>query len=357
MNILFVVPYPLQKSPSQRFRFEQYFGILKANGHTYDVKTFLNSENWKMFLKPGNTLRKIRGLASGFTRRAGLIFVAHRYDFIFIHREAAPVGPPVFEWIFATVLKKKIIYDFDDAIWTSDRASESWLLKAVKWRSKISSICSWSYRVSCGNRYLCDYAQRFNGRVQLNPTTIDMTYHMSDHSTRTADNSEIIIGWTGSSSTVKYLNEIEHILRRIEDQFPQVRFHFIADKAPDLKLRRMDFFPWNPNTEISDLQRFHIGIMPLPNDEWSRGKCGFKLLQYFALEIPAVASEVGVNGDIIDQNQSGFLCTTETEWHDALTKLIIDRSKREQFGAVGKKQVEKNYSVESNAANFLSLFA
>ena len=92
---------------------------------------------------------------------------------IFIHREVAPVGPPVFEWIISKIFKKKIIYDFDDAIWLTDRKDESWILETLKWRSKIQSICRWSYKVSCGNEYLCDYARQFNERVFYNPTTID----------------------------------------------------------------------------------------------------------------------------------------------------------------------------------------
>src|SRR5688572_27299650 len=172
-KILFLVPYPLHESPSQRFRFEQYFGLLRDHGYHYTIQSFLNSDNWKVFFKPGNTVVKAAALATGFAKRLIVVFKSPMYDFVFIHREAAPIGPPIFEWILAKVFGRKIIYDFDDAIWLTDRPSEPWILKVAKWRTKVESICGWSYKVSCGNEYLCSYANQFSSNVVYNPTTIE----------------------------------------------------------------------------------------------------------------------------------------------------------------------------------------
>src|SRR5690606_29515632 len=149
-KILFLVPYPLQESPSQRFRFEQYFGQLQQQGYRYKVQSFLNSDNWRAFFRPGNIITKAVALLSGFCKRIFIVLPSPMYDFVFIHREVTPVGPPVFEWLLAKVFRRKIIYDFDDAIWLTDRPDESWFFKLVKWRSKVASICSWSIKVSCG---------------------------------------------------------------------------------------------------------------------------------------------------------------------------------------------------------------
>lgn len=172
-KILFLVPYPLTESPSQRFRFEQYFNLLKRHGYALTVQSFLNSANWRAFFGNGNTLVKTKALVFGFIKRIIILFKSPMYDFVFIHREAAPLGPPLFEWLLVKIFNRKIIYDFDDAIWLTDRHNESSILRIAKWRGKIASICKWAYKVSCGNDYLCEYAALYNKNVVYNPTTID----------------------------------------------------------------------------------------------------------------------------------------------------------------------------------------
>lgn len=358
-RILFVVPYPLHESPSQRFRFEQYFTLLRSKGYSYTVQNFLNSNNWALFFKRGHAFAKLWAIVAGFSKRLIVLFKSPMYDFLFIHREAAPLGPPIFEWIMAKVLKRKIIYDFDDAIWLTDRQQESAILKLAKWRSKVRSICKWAYKVSCGNEYLCNYAAVFNKRVVYNPTTIDtenLHNRMSNPVSHQASQ-RIRIGWTGSHSTLKYLGEIQPVLREILRNYPAVEFIVIADRPPSLDVgSAVKFTPWNSETEIKDLLEFDIGIMPLPNDLWAKGKCGFKALQYMALELPAVASPVGVNLKIINHGVNGFLCNTPKEWEEALRALIEDSSLRKKMGMNGRKTVVENYSLRSNSANFLSLF-
>ena len=349
----------MHEAPSQRFRFEQYFQSLKENGFVFKTQPFLSLSGWKSFFRNGSAIGKATALISGFVKRTIILFQVNGYDFVFIHREAAPIGPPIFEWIIAKVFKKKIIYDFDDAIWMTDNLNENFLERLIRWRKKVSSICRWSYKVSCGNDYLYGYAKQFNSNVVLNPTTIDTKVHSSqttDHSHRlsTMDN-RLIIGWTGSRSTLKYLKTIEKELQQIENKYPNVEFHVIADASSDLKLKNVVFKPWSVETEISDLAQFDIGIMPLPDDEWSKGKCGFKILQYMALSIPSVASPVGVNSKIINNNINGFLAEGN-QWEEFLSRLIEDATLRVQIGSEGQKTLNNYYSVKANEENFLSLF-
>lgn len=354
-KVLFLVPYPLQESPSQRFRFEQYFQLLEKHGIQFSVQSFLDSHNWQIFFKSGHIPSKIFALLAGFTKRLVALLKAPFYHFIFIHREMTPAGPPLFEWILAKILKKKIIYDFDDAIWLPDGAPESRLVNFLKWRNKVTSICKWSYKISCGNEYLSSYARKYNTHVLYNPTTIDTLRHNPDNHQK-SPNRHIVIGWTGSHSTLKYLTELESVLQRLESQFPMVIFMVIANRKPDLKLNTLHYVPWKKKNEIPDLLLMDIGIMPLPNDEWTKGKCGFKALQYMALEIPVVASAVGTNSKIIDDGDNGFLCTSSEEWGNALTKLIQDETLRKYMGKQGRKKVIERYSVTSNSSNFLLLF-
>lgn len=356
LKILFIIPYPLKESPSQRFRFEQYLEKLKSAGYTFYAQSFLDSQNWQLFFKPGNYFKKAGALAKGYLKRFILLFISLKYDFVFIHREATPAGPPLIEWMLAKVLRKKIIYDFDDAIWHTDRQNESFVLRALKWRSKVALICKWSYKVSCGNAYLQRYALKYNPHAIINPTTIDTkNTHRAELYQANAKNQSITIGWTGSHSTLKYLKDIEDILARTIAIRPQVQFTVIADQKPSLSFP-FTFMPWSLETEIKDLLSFDIGIMPLPDNEWSKGKCGFKILQYMALRIPALASPVGVNTEIIDNHINGFLCENETEWLEKLLLLIDDSKLREGVGLAGYRTLTQRYSVNSNSRNFLNLF-
>jgi glycosyltransferase involved in cell wall biosynthesis len=170
------------------------------------------------------------------------------------------------------------------------------------------------------------------------------------------EQNKIVIGWTGSHSTLKYLYLLKDVLKRTMERFSNVYLLIIADKVPELDLERVIFKPWSKESEIKDLLLSDIGIMPLPDDEWSKGKCGFKALQYMALEIPAIASPIGVNTQIIQHGQNGYLCSTEKEWLAALEQLIKNMNQRRQLGQAGRKTVVERYSVSSNTENFLSLF-
>jgi hypothetical protein len=142
MKILFLVPYPLHESPSQRFRFEQYFHRIEQAGHSYRVQTFLPPRRWRLLSQPGHGLSKLYLITLGFLHRILAPWYAISSDRVFIHREVTPIGPPIFEWIIARLLRKKVIFDFDDAIWLTDRQHESAWFRWLKWRSKVALISS-----------------------------------------------------------------------------------------------------------------------------------------------------------------------------------------------------------------------
>src|SRR5258706_7736945 len=173
MKVLFLFPYPVGKSPSQRFRFEQYLGKLKNAGIEFDLAPFWSMKAWSDLYNPGRYLQKAIGLIRGIAGRFLVVLGASRYHFIFIHREALPLGPPVIEWLLSQVMRKKIIYDFDDAIWLRNTSEENRIVSFFKWHSKVRSICRWSCKVSCGNLYLATFARKFNASVIINPSTID----------------------------------------------------------------------------------------------------------------------------------------------------------------------------------------
>lgn len=355
MNILFLIPYPLGEAPSQRFRFEQYLTILRNEGYSFRVHTFLNNSNWRQFATPGQVLKKFFIFTKGFIRRVLVLTTLTRYDFVFVHREVLPIGPPVFEWLIIKVFRKRVIYDFDDAIWLTDKQNESSLVRTMKWRGKVRKICKWSYKVSCGNDFLCRYARQYNNHVIYNPTTIDTESLHKPHSVNNHEK-EITIGWTGSNSTLKYLKNVETVISQVQSAYPSVRFMVIADEAPHLNLNKVVFKRWNIDTEIEDLLKFDIGIMPLPDDDWAKGKCAFKALQYMALEIPSIASPVGANVSVIDHGIDGFLAGSHEGWRNSLSVLIENKALRDEMGKNGRIKVIEQYSVQSNESRFLSLF-
>ncbi len=358
INILFICPYPIGQSPSQRFRFEQYFHSLQIHGFLLEVRPFLTLSAWQILYERGNLLRKVTGVLRGFIDRLITIPSVWNFDFVFIHREATPIGPPWFEWVISKVLQKKIIYDFDDAIWLPTISEENKLISKLKWHSKVKSICKWSHVVSCGNKYLYDYAKQFSANVVLNPTTIDSdNLHNPALYAQGLKSNKLTIGWTGSHSTLKYLDLILPALQSIEKKFSdQLRFVIIADKKPSFVLSSLHFVKWSKETEIQDLLQFDIGLMPLPDDVWAKGKCGFKALQYLALEIPTLASPVGVNCAIIDNGINGFLCGSLGQWVENTEKLINDIELRKKMGIHGREKIKNHYSVASNLFNFLSIF-
>jgi glycosyltransferase involved in cell wall biosynthesis len=350
-SILFITPYPYGHAPSQRFRFEQYLTILSQD---YKIKqaSFWTEESWLSLYKNTNFFIKIFNFISAFINRFLLLFNISKYDFIFIHRESTPIGPPLIEFLIAKVFKKKIIYDFDDAIWLHNVSEKNKPVKYLKANWKVKYICKWAYKVSCGNSFLADYAKKYNSAVYIIPTTIDLDYH----ELKSKKNKKITIGWTGTHSTMKHLELIVPVISKLEKQI-DFSFLVISDKAPNFKLKSLEFIPWNKSTEIEDLNRIDIGIMPLYNSEWEKGKCGFKGLQYMALGIPTVMSSVGVNQEIVNQAKNGFLANNNNEWIDILTSLLESIRLREELGKAGKQTIEDRFSVKSNTNKYLALFS
>ncbi|HVF80947.1 MAG TPA: glycosyltransferase [Flavisolibacter sp.] len=354
-KILFLLPYPIRRAPSQRFRVEAFFPYLKEKGFTFKTHTFFDDSVWKILYQQGSVLQKGWGVTKGFVSRwVILLFEAWRYDFIFIHREAAPIGPPVFEWILAKLFRKRLIYDFDDAIWIPNTSNENKLANWFKAFWKVRHICKWAYKVVGGNDYLCSYAGNFNRNIVKIPTCVDINRHTN--ALKVSHQEKLIVGWTGSHSTLSYLDAIVPVVEKLQQDF-KFTFLVISNKAPELKLRDWVFIRWSEKTEIEDLLKIDIGIMPLKNDEWSEGKCGFKIIQYLALGIPAVASPVGVNSKIIQDGLSGFLCNTEEEWVQVLKNLLTDACLRKQMGNEGRKKIVEEYSVQSQKEKFVHLFA
>lgn len=352
-SVYFIVPAPLGISPGQRFRFEHYLTTLQSQDMKFKVSSFYNLSGWMNLYTQGNKLKKIFSVIAGLFLRSTDLFRLPGYSFIYIYREAAPIGPPFFEWFISRVLRKKIIYDFDDAIWVPVTSQYNKTVSGLKNFGKIARICKWSYKVSVGNKFLADYAASYNARVHVIPTVVDTeNVHNLIQEQQTT---KPAIGWTGTFSTLKYLDIVLPVLKVLQEVY-DFDFVVIADKDPKLPLKNYRFIKWSKETESRDLLSFHIGLMPLFDDDISKGKCGFKAIQYMSLGIPAVVSPVGVNAEIVNNGINGFVCETGQEWEKCLTELLTHTTVREDMGKAARTKIQEKYSVIATKTQFINLF-
>lgn len=353
-KILFITPYPHAEAPSQRFRFEQYFDALKANGFEIHQEPYWDLKTWEILYAKGKWLQKILGVIRAMFKRLLIIFKAPAYDFIFIHREFSPIGYPIIPLLIAKLLRKKIIFDFDDAIWIPNVSNSNRVFGFLKMYSNTSRFIKWSYKVSCGNDYLKNFALTYNSSSFFIPTTIDTNYHTP--SVKKPDKRNFIIGWTGTHSTMKYLDELIPVFEKIIHNYPHVEIHVISNKDPEWNIPNLRFIQWNKENEIQDLSHFDVGVMPLEHDAWSEGKCGFKALQYLSIGVPAIASPVGVNTKIIQEGTNGFLCLTPQEWEEKISLLITNNEVLVNLQKNCRSSIMDIYSVKANTPHFLNLF-
>jgi len=268
-----------------------------------------------------------------------------------VFREAALLGPPFFERLVHRA-GVPMIFDFDDAIFVPYVSPSNGYLSYLKFPSKTRTICRLASHVMAGNQYLADYAGKVNDNVTIIPTTIDTSKYSIEVKPA---NDPLVIGWSGSYSTVQHLDTIRGALQRLAGRH-RFRLRVIGTPRFELEGVEVDAMSWRADTEVSDLRHIDIGIMPLPDDQWSRGKCGLKALQYMALGIPTVCSPVGVNSDIIRDAENGMIASTEDDWVEKLGSLLESPGLRDKLGAAGRTTVEKNYSAAVQAPRVYSIF-
>ncbi len=331
-------------SPGQRFRIEQWEPLLRARGVEITYEPFENEELHRLLYRTGNMGRKLAHVSRGFARRLSVIDSVRQYDVVYIFREAALLGPPVFERLIKRT-HVPMILDFDDAIFVSYRSPSNGYLSYLKFAAKTKTICRLASHVIVGNSYLAEYARQFNPRVTIIPTTIDT----QKYTVRREEKTDVpVIGWTGSFSTVQHLDTLRGALQKLARR---ERFRLRVIGTPEYRLEGVEVEPirWRSESELDDLRPIDIGVMPLPNDAWSKGKCGLKALQFMALGIPTICSPVGVNTEIIQDGENGFIADTEQEWVDKMGRLLRSVDLRNRLGLAGRATVEQKYSAIAQA--------
>jgi glycosyltransferase involved in cell wall biosynthesis len=348
-RILAITPYP-SLSADTRYRFTQFLPKLEQAGWQVSLQPFMDEALFAMYNQPGRLPEKVIRTLRATLRRVVVLPYAGKFDIIFLHKEAFPFGPPWMERILHN--QTRVVYDLDDAFWTHPPQFKQ---IGARFRDprRIEKMLAMCDHILAGNSFLAEHAQLYNTHVTIFPTVVDTErfYLRDEH----ADDA-ITVGWIGRWSSSDYLEMLIPVFQRLVDRFPQVRLHFVGAKGMPLPAGiPIEIIPWRLESEVEEIARFDIGIMPLPDDVYSRGKCGLKLLQYMSMGVPGVASPVGVNREIIQDGNNGFWASNEGEWFEKLSCLICDEALRKTLGLAGRRTVEDKYSLQVAAADFVHI--
>jgi glycosyltransferase involved in cell wall biosynthesis len=341
------------RSPGQRFRFEQYLPYLHQRGYLCDISYIINEADDRVIYSRSNYVPKAYIFGKSVIHRMSDVINAHKYDIIFIFREALMINTPIFE-IMLSYTGAKMVFDFDDAIWlqgvSAGNAKLAWLRSGP---AKTPAILRRMDLVFAGNEYLAAYARQFNSEVHIIPTTVNTETHRPVQKRK---KDSICVGWSGSQSTIQYILPMMPLFEKLKLIFgDRVKFKVLGDGG--FRYNNLDIIgvPWSAETEVSDTAELDIGLMPLPDDEWSRGKCGFKALLYMAFAIPPVISPVGVNGQIVDHGVNGFFASSEGDWLNYTSQLISSPTLRDEIGRHARATVVERYSLASQRDRYVAL--
>ena len=337
LTVLALVPYPPGRAPGQRYRLEQWAPLLLSEGIRVVFSPFLPAWAMRVLYRNGHLTQKAAATLAGFGRRLVQVPRLSSYDACLVYREATLLGPPWLERWAAS--RRPLMFDFDDAIFLRDpTAANPWAAR-LRPADKTASLCRMAAHVTVGNEMLAAFARRHCPFVTVIPSTIDTVKYTVR---RRYPNPRPVLGWTGSPTTVRYLKRLHAPLLRLREV---VDFELlVVGVAVDLPGVDVRWIPWRADTEADDLRSIDIGVMPLTDDEWSRGKGGMKALQYMALGIPAVVSPVGANATIVVDGHNGLHATSDEEWFRQLLRLIRDPALGARLGQQARATVEHGYS-------------
>jgi glycosyltransferase involved in cell wall biosynthesis len=350
-RFLVLASKPNGMSPSQRYRFEQWAPRLKAeHGVALDFAPFESRELADLLYEPGHVLAKAAWSLRDYVRRSVVLWRMRKYDAIVIHREAALIGPAVYERVIAWS-GKPIIFDFDDSIWSPGQAWKNGLFSRLHFPSKTAAICKLAAAVTTGNEFLADYARKRNSFVTVVPSSIELSDYPLVPENRAID--KFVVCWSGSTSTLIHFEHARPALERLASLIPLV-VKIVCSKPPERPVAgaEMRFVPWSAEFEAQEVGDCHVGIMPLPDNEVSRGKGGMKALQYMATGRPVVVSPVGVNREIVRSGHNGFHATTAEEWVEALLRLARNADLRATLGQNARATIEEGFTAQISAGKF-----
>jgi glycosyltransferase involved in cell wall biosynthesis len=349
VTVLFLTKYA-RNGASSRYRTLQYLPYLEEAGFRCEVAPLFDQEYLEFKYRTGRAA--VSDLVRAVIRRLKILITVRRYDLLVIEKELFPYCPA---WIEAFLDKIGCPYvvDYDDALFHQYDMHRKSAIRSL-YGKKISSVMRHASTVIAGNRYLAEYAQNANAKkIEILPTVVDLSRYSSNGLERFREH-VFTVGWIGSPSTSKYLAMIASALREVCSG-GRGRLLLIGSGPVSLPGVDVECVPWSEASEVELIRRCDVGVMPLLDSPWERGKCGLKLIQYMACGLPVVASPVGVNVSLVDHGVDGFLAADDVEWKYALRRLRGDEVLRSAMGRAGRAKVEQRYSLEVAAPVLASL--
>ncbi len=347
VDALFMTKYD-RKGASSRYRSLQYFPYFEKAGICCTHEPLFSNAYLEKLYETGN--RPLMSVVQSYVCRLRDLLAVRTYDVVVVEKELLPYIPAVFERLLGR-LETPYIVDYDDAIFHNyDRSGNTLVQKLLG--TKIDVVMREADAVVAGNKYLASRARKAGAsRVEIVPTVIDLAKYPH---VPPSEDGPFTIGWIGSPSTVQYVEGISSALRVVCDQ-RDARVVLVGSGAVELPGVPLEVREWSEETEVEYIAEFDVGIMPLVDTPWERGKCGFKLIQYMACGKPLVASPVGMNTEIVDNGENGYVASDHDEWVDTLIHLSDDTETAQRMGSRGRELIADRYCLEVTSEEWIQI--
>lgn len=328
-----------------------YFPYLKKDGFEITVKPFFDDAYLKD-LYDGK--KNITSVVKSYVRRFFVLFSVGQFDRVVIEKEIFPYLPAFAERLLH-IFGVRYIVDYDDAIFHNyDQNANPYFKLFLK--KKIDKVMRLSQTVVAGNSYLAEKAKDAGAKnTEIIPTVIDLERY-SIKSDSVSENKKFIVGWIGTKTTFeKHLLPCKNWIQKIHALESEIEFHIVGIPEDQDFGHHVKWIPWKEETEVSEIRKMDVGIMPLQDSLWEKGKCAYKLIQYAACGVPGIASDVGMNHEVTIPHQTGFLANTTDEWISRILELKKNPLKRIELGANAQKLVEEKYCIQVTAKKWMKL--
>jgi len=354
LKVLFL-PTASWNDPPSRYRIYQYLDYLRRQGIVADCRPGLSDYVYARFAPYKGIIAKFVFFGLGTLSRILACFIIWRYDAIFIQRLVLPHIYPFPEMLICRVaglLGKSLIFDFDDAIFATSPHRKKTLAEKFTDPKRVARVIAKCDTIIVGNSYLADYARAYNNNVVIIPTSIDLARYPVKQITGKSPGEPYVIGWIGIPGSLPYLNILRPVFQELAGKF-NIRIRIIGGQNYICPGVQVEHLMWSLQSEVERILSFDVGVMPLSESEEARGKCGLKLLQYMAAGIPAVASPVSANKEIVTDGVNGYLAGSLEEWVDKICSLLQSYQLRQVIGLRGRETVEQFFSIQANLSKLI----
>jgi len=354
MEVLALIPNQFGHAPGQRSSIELWETVLAPAGINIHYAPFETARLHEVLYRPGYYATKVGEMVRAYVERIKLLGDLKRFDAVFVYREAALVGPAFLEKM---IVRRglPIIYQLDDPLFVPYTSPSNGYLSYLKFFGKISEISRLAKVVMVNSTQIREYVSQYNQNIWQVPSVVDTRQYVFRPDLIETEPDEVCIGWSGSPTTIGNIRVIAGALRKLAEQVRH-SVHLIGGTEFELPGVRYVAQKWSAETEVEDLRKMQVGMVPLPVNEWNKRKFYMKTAQYMALGIPTVATPLGSNPEVIQHGVTGFLADSEQEWIDYLHLLITDHGLRRRMSHAAAQVAKEKYSLEGNTQKIVEAF-